>query len=209
MSSKPWRLVAAGETLRDQVNRRFPNRDKTSDGTIGDLSHQGRPSDHNPDRQGWVHALDLDADLGEPGAIRRLADQLAACARAGRDGGRILNLVYADQVASGTYPDTFWEFRGSGYGHRGHLHVSFTDAAERDGSPFPLPIFSPPPPPFTREEPEMILLRNASTQAVALLSGALFTVLTDDRSAGKLQDAGVKLVDLPATDWNRLNQEGA
>ncbi len=33
------RLVAAGVTLRAQVNKRFPNRDKTSDGWIGDRAH--------------------------------------------------------------------------------------------------------------------------------------------------------------------------
>jgi hypothetical protein len=64
-----WRVVPAALTLRDQVNARWPDRDKASDGTIGDAEHQGRPSDHNPDADGWVHALDLDADLGEPAAM--------------------------------------------------------------------------------------------------------------------------------------------
>jgi len=57
------RLVAAGVKLRKQVDKAFPGRDKRSDGWIGDRAHQARKSDHNPDKNGWVHAIDIDADL--------------------------------------------------------------------------------------------------------------------------------------------------
>lgn len=134
------RLVAAGVTLRAQVDERWPGRDKRSDGWIGDAAHAARKSDHNPDADGWVHALDIDKDGIDAQA---LAEQLAAYAaeehRAGRR--RILNIVWNDQVASGTYANHFWTFRGSGYGHLEHIHVSFTDAAELDGGPFPLAVF--------------------------------------------------------------------
>jgi hypothetical protein len=43
------RLVAAGVTLRAQVNKRWPTREKASDGWIGDRAHASRKSDHNPD----------------------------------------------------------------------------------------------------------------------------------------------------------------
>ncbi len=42
------KLCAAGVTLRNQVNRAFPNRDRRSDGWVGDSSHSARKSDHNP-----------------------------------------------------------------------------------------------------------------------------------------------------------------
>ena len=58
-----WKLVAGGEALRGQVNNRWPNRDKRSDGTKGDSAHAARVSDHNPDSKGVVHALDIDEDL--------------------------------------------------------------------------------------------------------------------------------------------------
>jgi hypothetical protein len=138
------KLVAAGETLRNQVNKRFPNRDKSSDGWIGDTAHQARPSDHNPDSRGWVHAIDIDEDFGAKGDNRKFADQLVAYARDKRKGSeRLKYVVYEDQVASGTYSDTYWVFRGSGYDHTHHIHVSFTSAAEKDGKPFDLPIFDP------------------------------------------------------------------
>jgi hypothetical protein len=48
---------------RTEVNNRWPLRDKSSDGWIGDAAHQGTVSDHNPDsRTGIVRALDVDKD---------------------------------------------------------------------------------------------------------------------------------------------------
>lgn len=132
-------LVAAGVTLRDQINKRWPNRDKASDGWIGDTAHQARPSDHNPDWEGYVHALDIDKDGIDADA---LADQLIALARSGKDGGRLKNIVFKGRVASGTYANHFWTWRAdSDLGHYHHIHVSFTDAAEKDGGIFTLPVF--------------------------------------------------------------------
>lgn len=150
------RLVRAGVTLRDQLNKRFPNRDKKSDGWIGDVRHQknkgwgtnGKGSYHNPDPDGWVHAIDVDENMGAPpfrngATAKKFADELIAYCRQGLDGGRIAHVVYEDKVASGTHTDRrrFWRWRGSGYGHTHHIHISFTEKAEKDGSPFDLPIF--------------------------------------------------------------------
>jgi hypothetical protein len=138
------KLVPAGVTLRDQINERWKGRDKASDGWVGDAAHASRPSDHNPDAQGWVHAIDIDADLrGSQYDIDWFAEQLIAYARVRRQGSkRLKNIVWDDQVASGTYEGTFWVFRGSGYGHTQHVHVSFTDQAETNGNQFDLPIFT-------------------------------------------------------------------
>lgn len=145
------RLVAAGVTLRAQVNKRFPNRDKTSDGWIGDRAHAARKSDHNPDSKGWVHALDIDADLlgkGQKARSRKLAqelaDQLIEYARSGEPGSdRIKYVVYDNHIASGTYAKQFWTWRKGSWGHEHHIHVSFTDEKPVTGRRrFPLPIFA-------------------------------------------------------------------
>lgn len=152
MPKPPPRLCAAGVTLRDQVNKKWPSRDKASDGWIGDAAHaaregwgtNGKGSYHNPDPNGIVHAIDLDEDFlgkgkGEKTA-KEFAEQLATYCREGKDGGRIAHIVYEDKVASGTANN--WHFRGSGYGHKQHIHISFTNKANNDGSKFMLPILS-------------------------------------------------------------------
>jgi hypothetical protein len=147
------RLVAAGVKLRDQVNRRWPNRDKRSDGWIGDRAHQARISDHNPDKNGWVHALDIDHDFLGPNKgkaqAERFANQLIELARSGKDRGRLKYVVYNNRIASGTHKNQYWTWRKGNWGHTQHIHVSFTSKAQTDGSDFPLAIFdttvSPPP----------------------------------------------------------------
>lgn len=140
------RLVYAGVTLRNQVNLRWPSRDKRSDGWIGDSAHQARPSDHNPDKNGWVHALDIDHDFlgGNRGSeeAEKFANELIKLARDGGDRGRLKYVVYNNRIASGTHTNQYWTWRSGNWGHIQHIHVSFTPKAQKDGSDFPLPIFN-------------------------------------------------------------------
>ena len=143
------RLVKGGVRLRTQINLTWPNRDKRSDGWVGDRAHKARKSDHNEDKNGWVHALDIDENFGKRGPWRngrnakKLTKELIAYAASNLKGAdRVKYVVYNGKVASGTYKKYFWKFRGSGYGHWQHIHVSFTRAAETDGSVWPLPILA-------------------------------------------------------------------
>jgi hypothetical protein len=73
-----WVLIPAAKSLFAEFNTLSPNRDKASDGAVGDLSHQQSTSDHNPDETGStgsssdsdkineVHAIDVDKDLKHP-----------------------------------------------------------------------------------------------------------------------------------------------
>jgi hypothetical protein len=81
-----WELVPCLGQLRTELNRIAPNRDKTTDGTIGNAAHQLRVSDHNDDEVGRVpirdadskhevHAIDLDTDLREPGLTMEMVVQ--------------------------------------------------------------------------------------------------------------------------------------
>ena len=64
--SRPWRVAGCLLVLRDEINERWPERDKASDGMIGDAAHASSDSDHNPfiidDGVGVVRALDVDVD---------------------------------------------------------------------------------------------------------------------------------------------------
>jgi HAMP domain-containing protein len=62
-----WRLNGSLTRFREAVNQAYPDRDKTTDGTIGDPAHQARDSDHNPDPDGTVDAWDMDRDLNGKG----------------------------------------------------------------------------------------------------------------------------------------------
>lgn len=144
-----WWLSKSGRRLMKQVDLRWPDRDHASDGAKGDDAHAQRPSDHNPSESstppGVVRAIDIDADLGPPGAMQRLFGQLANCAKTGRDGGRLAYLIYDGQIASGTYQDTFWKPRPfDGDPHTNHLHVSFTSVGDHKGIKFDLPAFRAP-----------------------------------------------------------------
>lgn len=142
------KLCAGGVKLRAQIDARFPSRDKRSDGWIGDTDHQQRKSDHNPDSEGIVYALDIDENMGKGRnrngrTARHLADQLTAYAMSGLPGSdRLKYIVYEDQIASGTYSGSWWKWRGKGYGHTQHIHVSFTKAAKKDDRIYPLPVLT-------------------------------------------------------------------
>lgn len=73
-----WRLANSLTTLCNQINATYPNRNKASDGTIGDAAHAAVQSDHNPNSKGVVTALDITHDPAHGLDIQQLADALIA-----------------------------------------------------------------------------------------------------------------------------------
>lgn len=133
-------LSLAGATLRRQINRSFPHRDKTSDGWLGDARHATGKSDHNPDEHGIVRAIDIDADLDDKPTSTYLADQLRLAAKNGER--RIAYIIHAGKIAS---PKKRWAWRPyDGLNpHHKHIHVSFTQAGDNDGERFEIPMLQP------------------------------------------------------------------
>lgn len=143
-----YHLCAAGATLRNQINAKWPKRDKKSDGWIGDTRHitaakQGSPSDHNPDLKagGVVRALDIDADLDtkQPNhsIAEALAEQLRQAALAGEK--RISYIIFQSRICS---PKQNWAWRAykGTSPHNHHIHVSFSVFGDSNGQKFNLPI---------------------------------------------------------------------
>lgn len=144
------KLVKGGVKLRKQIDERWPGRDRRSDGWIGDRAHQARgsASQHNPDENGWVKAIDIDENMGKGRwrngrAARKLANQLRLYAKSGLPGSdRVLYVVFEGRLSSGTYRSKWWTWRPGNWGHYHHIHISFTDAAITDGRVWPLPILT-------------------------------------------------------------------
>ncbi len=131
-------LCKAGQQLREQIDDSFPDRDRKSDGWIGDAKHSNRKSDHNPDKaNGIVRAIDVDKDLdsrSDTGAY--LADQIRICAKHDK---RIKYVIYSGKIAS---VKSFWRWRTySGINrHDKHIHISFTKKGDENGSWFDIPM---------------------------------------------------------------------
>ena len=131
------RLSKSGIQLREQIDDCFPDRDRASDGWIGDSKHAARKSDHNPDAQGWVRALDIDADLDRAkGTSVYLADQLREYAKSTR---RITYIIHMGKICS---RKSFWRWvKYTGFNkHTAHIHVSFDKSADNDSSFFQIPM---------------------------------------------------------------------
>ena len=133
-------LCKAGQQLRLQVDDSYSDRDRTSDGWIGDTRHQARPSDHNPDAEGIVRAIDIDRDLSgeaKPDLMPDLADQLRLCAKRGDK--RISYIIFDGRIASSKKAWAWRTYTGSNK-HTHHCHISFTKKGDADGSFFNVPM---------------------------------------------------------------------
>ena len=135
------KLCKAGQQLREQFDDTYPDRDRRSDGWIGDLRHSSRPSDHNPDpATGMVRATDTDRDVhksSKPDLMPDIADQLRLAAKAGEK--RIAYIIFAGRIASSRMGWRWRTYKGSN-AHDHHMHVSFTKAGDDDGSFFNIPL---------------------------------------------------------------------
>jgi len=134
------KLCKAGQQLRLQVDDSYPDRDRTSDGWIGDARHSARPSDHNPDAAGIVRAIDIDRDLlgkVKPDLMPDLADQIRLCAKRGDK--RIAYVIFNGKICSRKSLWRWRAYKGSNP-HVKHCHVSFTKKGDTDGSFFNIPM---------------------------------------------------------------------
>lgn len=149
-------------SLRNEMNFCHRNRDKGSDGWIGDTAHAARKSDHNPDYAagGIVRAIDIDKDGIDTATLLR-----RACADP-----RVEYVIWAGHIYTRQSGFRKAKYTGSN-GHFAHMHISIrhTVAAARAGDwgyaaevlgrlkPAPTPAPRPPAPaPAGRKTNEQI-----------------------------------------------------
>lgn len=126
-----WRVAQSLLVLRDQINAAYPNRNKASDGTIGDAAHAASVSDHNPDSYGIVRALDITHDPASGCDIDKLTDELADS----RD-PRISYLI-ANSMITGPEYNWVWTAYWGSDPHTNHFHLSVvSDGRADDASPW-------------------------------------------------------------------------
>jgi Putative peptidoglycan binding domain len=121
-----WRNCQASLSLVAEINLRWPGRDKSSDGTIGDAAHATRSSDHNPwvtvAGTGVVRARDVDVDGVDMAALMEHLRKLGAAGDPRLAGGGYL-------ISNGriTAPDfRSWKAYTGVNKHDHHGHVSFS-----------------------------------------------------------------------------------
>lgn len=130
-----WRLVNSLVTLRNEVNALAPNRDKSSDGTIGDSAHSSRTSDHNPESDGTVDALDIDHDPANGCDVDKIFAQIVA-----NKDSRVKYLIRKGKICAGRLGPQPWVWRDRGTDdatdHVLHGHISVLDEGQDDTSPW-------------------------------------------------------------------------
>lgn len=135
-----WRVARSLLVLRDQLDRRYPDRSKLSDGTIGDAAHATRDSDHNPwYGPGIVSAMDITHDPAHGVDIDRITDELAAS----RD-PRIKYVIANRLIMSGAAGPSPWLWKPytGPNPHTKHFHLSVVAAPLCDDTrPWDLPSF--------------------------------------------------------------------
>lgn len=136
------KLCKAGIQLREQFDDTYPDRDRRSDGWIGDPRHASRPSDHNPDPKSGmvVRAIDVDRDVyksGKPDLMPDIANQIRLAAKRGEK--RISYVIFNGRIASARMGWRWRKYKGSNP-HVAHCHISFTRKGDQDGSFFNIPL---------------------------------------------------------------------
>lgn len=114
-----WRPAKSLTVLRDQINALYPLRNKASDGLLGDAAHAAGYSEHNPDANGVVRALDITHDPARGCDCQKIVDALVAS----RD-PRILYIIWNYKIISATVSAWEWRpYRGANP-HNHHFHLS-------------------------------------------------------------------------------------
>lgn len=126
-----WRVANSLDKLLSQINAKWPNRDKSSDGSIGDAAHASRSSDHNPwVDDGVVTARDFTHDPARGFDSYAFAEHL----RQTKD-PRIKYVISNRRIFSSETSPWVWRPYNGQNPHDHHVHVSVkSDKAHYDST---------------------------------------------------------------------------
>lgn len=140
-----WVLTRGMQNLLNQINAWAPDRDKTSDGTIGDYAHTQEKSGHNPDDTSahnaeWdgdsdnvpeVRAIDIDANFRNGISAQKLVDHIVGL----KPSSVLRYVIYNRRIweAKNDWNDRPYDGASA---HTEHIHFSgaYTDASDNNST---------------------------------------------------------------------------
>ena len=150
-----WSPAPACVAILNDANRVAPYRNRASDGILGDAFHAASLSDHNPDGNGIVHAVDVTNDPARGMNTWYWANVIAGRILTGQE-RRVKYLVSNNGTEDVIFnPEISLTWRPNldrnGYrqhDHANHLHTSvlYTSVAENDTSRYFVSAAPPAPP---------------------------------------------------------------
>lgn len=184
-----YRIARAAKALLDQANERAPQRDRASDGLVGDVRHAtGSPSSwHLPrersliatsptspvapdgscwarDPNGLVLAVDLTHDPAHGIDAHRLARDLVA-----RGEPRVAEVISNGLIWTRRRASEGWRDYSGSNPHTKHVHITIDPRYAEDASPW-WPAVASPIPPIVRRKP-MWLVQVRGDAAVWITDG--------------------------------------
>lgn len=132
-----WHLNGFLTSWRSAVDKRFPQRGKASDGTIGDLRHQEESfSEHNPDADGSVDAWDMDVNVLGSHTESGTPNELALIERLKADfqkqaGAQLW--IHAGKIANRDVGN--WRRRNYVGANKHHKHVHWQSRPAKENTP--------------------------------------------------------------------------
>lgn len=196
---KHWTAAPAVKAALAEATRRWPDRDRSADGTIGDVAHSSRTSDHNPDDRGVVLAFDLTCDL-DAGCD---AHALVRAAVARRD-PRIKYAISQGHIWSKKRADEGWRTYTGSNPHRKHAHVSVDRAFEDDMSEWWPAAPTPLDPPPSLEEVAMRVIYAPGRPTCLLRGDGRLWPLASNAEVGAYEAAGLDVYTISPEQWDLL-----
>jgi hypothetical protein len=148
-----WYVARSLDQLLAEINALAPNRNKASDGSIGDAAHSSRDSDHNPcDCHDAVCARDFTHDPAGGFDSYHFAHWLVdRCARGLERRGKYV--ISNGMIASASKGWTWRTYTGSNpHSHHVHVSVEHPSTLFDDPGPWSWSTNAPIPPPTTDGE---------------------------------------------------------